>query len=235
MKYIKIVFLLAFTILFNDCKDIIFNNPLDPNAAKGVVVTIKILDTEIMGIGELSFDGEKLWKCSNSGNLIAFDLESGERIREISSLFAEGITFLDDYLYIATERNYLTLINSLSGDIVQNISTGELYFKFIVSYGNKIIGYDTKSASFFTFDPNTGESEKLFSLTGFNIGGIDIYKNNLILTEINSSSIYIFDLNGEVKSVYSSPATEISGIAVDQTYYVYISSSDGKVYKVSIP
>ncbi len=235
MKYIKIVFLSVFIIIFSNCKDIIFNNPLDPNGEKGVLIIIKILNTNSMGEGDLAFDGEKIWRTAENGRLIAFDRETGERIREIPSAYASGIAFSGNYLYLASETNYLTMINPLSGDIVQNFLTGELYFKFIANSESRIIGYDTKSSYFFTFEPETGEFEKLFRLTGFSMGGISLYKGNIILTEKNSSSIFLFDLSGNVLSVYSAPANEISGITVDENFYVYILSSDGKIYKVSLP
>ena len=235
MKSVRMAFLLAFIILFSSCKDIIFNNPLDPEASKGEVIVLKVLNTNFPGEGELAFDGEKLWKIYGSGRLVAFDRETGGKIRELFIPSSKGLVFLDDYLYLSSSENYLTIVNPLSGDFISNLLTGEKYFEFITKTGDKIIGYDKKSSRFFLFDPESGESEELFKLTGFNIGGVSIYQGFLIITEKNSASIYLFNTNGKVEKVYSSPISDISGISVDENSYIYLASSDGKIYKITLP
>ena len=52
---------------------------------------------------------------------------------------------------------------------------------------------------------------------------------------MNTDSIYRFTLGGEVKDVFTAPASGVSGIAVDGSNYVYLFMIDGKIYKVSLP
>ena len=75
---------LAF-LLLNSCKDIVFNNPLDPDASAEAVQIIKVITTSLSGKGDICFDGEKFWKIENYGSLNAFDMESGTIIRTFTS------------------------------------------------------------------------------------------------------------------------------------------------------
>jgi outer membrane protein assembly factor BamB len=226
---------LAFIISFSSCKDIIFNNPLDPNASKGVMKTIKIITTDYIGAGDICYDGEKIWKISPSGKLIAFDTESGTKIRELTSSGGLGIDYYKDKLYTCSGDDYLSLINVLSGDLEQNLLTSNIYYKFIIINDNKIIGFDTKSSYFIELNLDSFEKKQLFKLTGFNMGGISMFGSDIIITEKDSNSVYIFDTNGKVKGVYSVPSSGVEGVAVDNGFNIYLSFSDGKIYKVILP
>ena len=193
MKLKKIIYLLVFIIFFSSCKDIIFNNPLDPNASKGVLKTVKIITTNVTGDGDLCYDGEKLWKISPFGRLVALDIDSGAKIREFSGFGGDGADYYNEKIYISSGYDYLTLVNVLSGDLEQNLLTSNTYFKFIAFKDGKIIGFDTKSSYFIEFNLETYEKKKLFRLTGFNIGGISVYGDDLIITEKDSDSVYLFE------------------------------------------
>jgi len=231
----RIIYLLAFIISFSSCKDIVFNNPLDPNASKGVMKTVKIITTGYTGEGDICFDGEKIWKIFPSGRLIAFDMESGTKIRELASSGGFGIDYYQDKLYVSSDNDYLPLINVLSGDLEQNLLTSNIYYKFITINDNNIIGFDTKSSYFIELNLETFEKKQLFKLTGFNIGGISMFGNDIIITEKDSNSVYIFDTEGKVRGVYSAPSNNVVGVAVDNGFNIYLSFSDGKIYKVILP
>ena len=52
MKSGKIILISVFIILFNACKDVIFNNPLDPGASKAQFQVIKVISTPVYGPGD---------------------------------------------------------------------------------------------------------------------------------------------------------------------------------------
>jgi len=240
VKQVKTVSILIFTILFSlcySCKNVVFDNPLDPNASKAVVDIIKVMETVLVGRGDLAFDGEKLWKIDNSGFLTAIDRESGIVIRSFSSSPGTGISFLKDKLYICNARgeNTLITVDPLSGDILNRISMREIYPGYLANDGDQLIIYDTRSSGVYSYDPETRDSIRLFELSGLNIGGIAVYKGGLIVSDMNTDTIYHFSLSGAALSAFTSPASGIGGIAVDSGDYIYLFMLDGKIYKVSLP
>ena len=232
------VLLLSLLTLFSvSCKDIVFNNPLDPDASKDVVTVVRVVDTSLADRGDIAYDGEKFWKTSPFGNLTAFDRESGTIIRSFISHTGTGVAFFNDSIYLCGTgtENLLFIVDPLSGDTLNRISTRDLFPAFLAANGFELILYDQRSAGVFQYDPETGESLRLFGISGVNIGGIAMYKGGLLLVDTNTDSLYRFALTGDVLDVYSSPAAGISGVAVDESDYVYLLTLDGKVYKVSLP
>ncbi len=232
------VYIIVFNILFlNGCKDIVFNNPLDPNATKEAVKVIQVLDTSLRGEGDIAFDGEKFWKTGPSSELIAFDRESGLIIREVTATSATGVTFFNNLIYLCDGKsdNILYAVDPLSGDIINRISTRDIYPAFITTSGGKLIIYDYRSSGIVEYDLESGNSKHLFSAPGLNIGGIESYKSGLLISDMNTDSIYYFSMSGDVIKVFSSPASGISGIGVDSSSYIFLLMLDGKVYKVSLP
>jgi outer membrane protein assembly factor BamB len=226
-----------FLIGISACKDIIFNNPLDPDASRDVVQVIKVIETQLDGIGDIAYDGEKIWKINPFGNLAAFDRESGTMIRSFFSSGGTGVSFFRNSIYLGglEEGNVLVTIDPLSGDTLNRISTRDLYPAFLTPSNNTLIVYDERSYGVFQYDPETGEAVRLFVIAGLNIGGIALYKGGLLISDMNTDSLYRFTLTGTVTEVYSSPAPGIGGLAVDESDYVYIFILDGKIYKVSLP
>ena len=144
MKWVKIAFISGFIILFNlfySCKNIVFNNPLDPNASKAVLDIIRVLETGLSGPGDICFDGEKFWKINSFGNLTAFDRESGIVIRSFSSDPGTGITFLRDKIYLCNGlgENMLVSVDPLSGDVINRVSTREIQPAFLASANNRLL------------------------------------------------------------------------------------------------
>ncbi len=233
------ILLLFFLVLIsaNSCKDIVFNNPLDPDASKDVVKVIKVIDSPLSGIGDIAYDGEKFWKINPFGNLTAIDRESGTVIRSFFTTGGTGVSFFKESIYQcgSDEGNILVIIDPLSGDTLNRVSTRDLYPVFLVSSGPRLILYDKRSSGIFDYDPESGDANRLFEISGLNIGGIALYKGSLLLSDMNSDSLYRFALTGDVLEVYSSPAAGIGGLAVDESDYVYIFTLDGKIYKVSLP
>lgn len=245
MKWEKIVLISVFTIVFsgltgfNGCKDIVFNNPLDPDASKDVVSVVRVIETLLGGRGDISFDGEKIWKINSVGNLTAFDRESGTVIRSFSAVPGTGVSFFRDSIYLCSgERegeNILVVIDSLSGDVLNQVSTRDIYPGFLTAYNDRLIIFDVRSAGIFDYDLDTGNSTRLFEIPGLNIGGITMYKGGLLISDMNTDSIYRFSLSGSVSDVYTSPAAGIGGLTVDNSDYVYLFMLDGTIYKVSLP
>lgn len=240
MKWVKTVLILVFIILFSllySCKDIIFNNPLDPNASKDVLTIIRVIETTLGGRGDLSFDGEKFWKIDLVGNLIAIDRESGIVIRIFTVDPGTGVSFFRDNIYLCNGEgeNILVSVDPLSGDILNRISTRELRPAFLTAANDRLLVYDVRSSGIFEYDPETGDSFRLFEISGLNIGGIATYKDGVLISDMNTDSIYRFTLSGDVISVFSSPASGLGGLTVDTSDYVYLFMLDGKIYKVSLP
>ncbi|MCP4213125.1 MAG: hypothetical protein GY765_00645 [bacterium] len=232
------IFCVAVTLLFcGGCKDIAFNNPLDPDASKEVLEIIRVMDTQLLGGGDLAFDGEKIWKAGNFGDLTAVDMESGITIRTFATGAASGVCFFGDALHLcgASGENILEVIDPLSGDVLNRISTTGIYPGFLAVSGGQMLVYDTRSSGIFSYEPGTGLAERLFDVSGINIGGIALYRNSLLVSDMNTDTVYRFSLAGGVLEVLSSPASGIGGLTVDDEDYVYIFTMDGKIYKVSLP
>jgi outer membrane protein assembly factor BamB len=235
------VFIIVFSVLagYSGCKDIVFNNPLDPNASKDVVSVIRVIETPLAGRGDIAFDGEKIWKIGISGNLTAVDRESGAVIRSFAVVPGTGVGFFMDSIYLCggegQGENILVVVDPLSGDILNRVSTGDIYPGFLAAYHDRLILFDVRSAGIFEYDPGTGNATRLFEISGLNIGGIAVYRGGLLISDMNTDSIYRFSLSGSAADVYTSPAAGIGGLTVDNSDYVYLCMLDGKIYKVSLP
>ena len=232
----SIILFSSLTIL-NCCKDIAFNNPLDPNASKEVLKVIRVIETSLMGRGDISYDGEKFWKIDIYANLTAIDRESGTVIRSFLAVPGTGVTFSRDGLYVCNGEgeNILYSIDPLSGDILNRISTTDIYPGILTAFDDRLIIYDVRSAGIFEYDLDTGDSLRLFEVSGMNVGGIEMYKDGLLISDMNTDTIYRFSLSGIVTDVFSSPAAGIGGLTVDSSDYIYLFMLDGKIYKVSLP
>jgi hypothetical protein len=240
VKWVKTALLSVVIILFNSfysCKDIVFNNPLDPNASKDVLTVIRVIETTLAGRGDLSFDGEKIWKIDLSGNLVAIDRESGIVIRSFSTDPGTGVSFFKDKIYICSGEgeNVLLSVDPLSGDILNRVSTREIHAGFLTDSNDQLLVFDVRSSGVFEYNPETGDSTRLFEISGLNVGGIAMYKDGLLISDMNTDAIYRFGLSGDVINVFSSPASGVGGLTVDTSDYVYLFMLDGKIYKVSLP
>ncbi len=235
MKLKTIVFILGFIILSESCKDVLFNNPLDPDASIETLQIVKIVTTSLSGEGDIAYDGEKFWKINNFGILSAFDIESGVVIRTVSTVPGTGLATLQNKLYICGGSNIISSYDPLSGDLIDQISTGNLYPGFLSPMEDHLLLYDLRSFGFYEYDPVTGSSTPLFQLSGVNIGGIEYYQGSILFTDLNANSIYHYSLDGDMLNVYLSPATGTNAITVDGSYYLYLFTLDGQIYKVSLP
>lgn len=234
-----IIFSIIILSIFNSCKDIAFNNPLDPNASKEVLKIIRVINTPFGGRGDATFDGEKFWKINLSGELAALDRETATLIRSFLVTPGTGICFFRNVLYLCNGQaeNILYKIDPMSGDILENHSTRNIYPGYLATstIEDRLIIYDIRSAGIFSYDPNTGDSTRLFGITGISVGGIEVYRDSLLVTDMNSGAIYQFTMNGSVMNVFLSPASGIGGVTVDNSNYIYLFMMDGKIYKVSLP
>ncbi len=235
MKQKIILFVWVFIIIFESCKDIIFNNPLDPNASIETLQIVKIVPTGLMGEGDLAYDGEKFWKISVTGGLYAFDAESGAVIRSLAVRPGTGVAVLRDKIYICNGENILYAYDSLSGDLIDQISTVELYPAFLTTLDDRLLLYDQRSTSFYRYEPETGATELLFQISGVEIGGIETYGDGVLFTDKKSNSIYQYNLDGNLINAYLSPAESTVGISIDNGSYIYLLTLDGQLYKVSLP
>ena len=230
----KAIFLLVLIIVFDSCRDVIFDNPFDPNASKIEVKILKIIDTTLSGNGDMCFDGEKLWFASENGSLYAINPESGTIIREISvGGTLSGITFFKGMLYVSLgfERTIL-IIDPLSGDVINERPMGDKIPSLITNDGTYLLIYDSKTQSMFTFDDDTGNFGFMFKLTGFQPSGLEYWEGKIVLVERNSLTLYLFKTDGSVEKSYSCPTNFPGGIARDNIDNFYLFSTDGKIYKI---
>jgi len=242
MKSIS-AFITLFSIIIlaivTSCKDIAFNNPLDPNASKEVLKIIRVIETQLGGRGDAAFDGEKFWKIDLYGGLTALDRESGTMIRSFFAVPGTGVSFFRNVIYLCNGQgeNILYTVDPLSGDILDRISTRDIYPGYLAASeaDDRLIIYDVRSAGIFRYDPETGAATRLFAASGMSVGGIEVYKGGLLITDMNTDAIYLFAMNGAVINVFLSPAPGIGGVAVDSSDYIYLFMMDGKIYKVSLP
>jgi len=235
VRLIRILLVLAFIFASNFCKDIVFNNPLDPDFSKEDLKIIKEIRTSLSGAGDICYDGEKLWKVDKYGRVTAIDILSGLSIREITGYSGTGIAYLNGSIFISSGDNYLVSLDALSGEFEENILTKEIYFSYIASMNGFLVGFDSRSSEFLEFDPETGNVRVLFKLSGFTIGGISEFNNLILVTEKITNSVYLFDTRGNISDIYNSPIGNIEGITVDENLYIYLFSLNGEIYKVSIP
>lgn len=235
MKPKTILLLWVFIIFFESCKDIIFNNPLDPDASLDTLRVVKIIPTSLVGEGDLAYDGEKFWKISTTGGLQAVDVESGVIIRSLPTRPGTGVAVLQDRIYICNGENILYSYDPLSGDLIDQISTVDLYPSFLSTLDDRLLLYDKRSYSFFRYEPASGAVEQLFQISGVAIGGIESVAGGVLFTDRNSNSIYHYALDGDMLNVYLSPAAGTAGISTDNGSYIFLLTLDGQLYKVSLP
>ncbi len=240
-KYTPWLLLIFLILPVLNCRDVVFNNPLDPQASKDVVRIIRIIDTTLSGPGDMTFDGEKIWKFNPYGTLAAVDRESGTLIRSFSTESGTGVTFFRDIIYLCNGQgeNMLYELDPLSGDVFNRLTMSSIFPGYLAAAvldgADWLIIYDTRSSGIFRYDPESGDIARLFEVAGLDIGGMETYKDGLLITDSNTDSLYFFDWNGAVKAVYSAPEQGIGGITVDDGNDVYLFMSNGKIYKVTLP
>ncbi len=233
MKLKIIVLILVYIAIFNSCRDISFNNPLDPNASKESAKLIKIIDTTVSGIGDIDYKDGKIWKTTLSGTYM-IDVESGTIIRSISGKSGNGIALFEGRLYICNGDNNIQVYDSLSGELVKQILTSDIYPQYCCFLEDKLIVFDNRSKSIFSLDIETGDSIRLFEVSGIDLSGLCTYNGGLLVANDQTDSIYSFSMGGEILNVFRSPATDIAGITSDDNI-IYISNINGQIYKVSLP
>lgn len=235
MKLRIIVLVLASITVFSSCRDISFNNPLDPNASKETAKLIKIINTPVSGIGDIDYDDGKVWKMTQYGSLYLLDIESGMIIREIKINGGNGIAQNNGKLYVCKKENSVKIFDSLSEELLKQLLTADIYPEFCAFVDDAFIVYDIRSNSIFSVNIENGDSIRLFELSGIGVAGICEYKGGVLIADDQTDVIYSYSINGKILNVYRSPASEISGIAVDNNDNIYIFNTDGRIYKVSLP
>ncbi|MCP4147321.1 MAG: hypothetical protein GY757_06175, partial [bacterium] len=158
-----------------------------------MVQIIRVIESTLSGRGDLCFDGEKLWKSGYS-ILYAVDMETGTVIRSHTTVPGSGVAFFEDRLYLSGEgsENILHVIDPLSGDLLNKVSTTGIYPGYLAASDDGLLIYDTRSAGIFHYQPETGESRRLFEASGINIGGIASYKGGLLISDANTDTVYNF-------------------------------------------
>ncbi len=230
----KAVLIFVLILAFSGCRDVIFDNPLDPNVSRLEVKIMKIMDTKLSGNGDLCFDGEKLWFASQDGTLYALDNESGQVLREIPvGGNTSGVTFFEGLLYASLAEGRILLVDPLSGEVVNERPLRDKLPLFITNDGNRLIIYDSRSQGIYYYNDD-GSFEEILKIPGFQPSGIEYWNDRIVIVERGNLSIYLFKLDGQVDKVYSSPTNYPGGITRDSTGYFYLFSTDGKIYKLSL-
>jgi len=229
------VFGLTAASIFNGCRDVVFNNPLDPDASRTNLTIQRVFSTFLSGPGDICFDGEKIWKAGAGGSISAFDTESGTTIRSFVLTPATGIAFLDRRLYLCGEKNEIDVFDPMSGILITRISTSRIYPRLLAARENDLLLFDSRSESIFSLNPESGEITRLFQLSGLAAGGMEFFEGSLLITDSAGDTLYRFTPGGDVIDVFRSPLGGITGVSKDDRGYVYLMGLDGQVAKVTLP
>jgi hypothetical protein len=222
-------------LLFNACRDITFNNPLDPDASRANLTIQNVFSTQVSGPGDICFDGEKIWKASDRGNATAFDTESGATIRSFLFAPSNGIAFLNRRLYLCGQENQINVFDPLSGTLITRISTAEIYPRLLAAGMDELLVFDSRSESVFTLDPESLEIRRLFQLPGLETGGMEFFGDSLLVSDLSSNALYRLTLAGSVEDVFRSPLESTAGVCKDDRGFLYLMSLNGQVAKVTLP
>jgi len=232
---ILVVSALAAVSIFNGCRDVVFNNPLDPNASRANLTIQRVFATLLSGPGDICFDGEKIWKAGAEGRTSAFDMESGTAIRSFHLIPATGIAFLERRLYLCGEENQVLVYDPLSGSLITRISTSEVYPRLLAARETDLLLFDSRSESVFSLNPETRELQRLFQLSGLATGGMEFVEGSVLISDSASDTLYRLTYDGAVIDVYRSPLGGTAGICKDDRGYIYLMGLDGQVAKVTLP
>lgn len=237
MKSPKTVWFFLLAVLFSGCGDVVFDNPLDPNASRDELRLLRSVGTPAVGEGDIDHDGEKIWKADPSGTLLAVEPLSGTVLRSLNAGRFSGLAWLDGELLVChAQSNLLRSFDPLSGSLVRTIGTGAYFFRLIAAQGRVLIGYDERSGHLVRFDPETGAGQMLFKPGGLNPGGLTVLGDRLLLSEINSQSVFVYDGTGQILAVYRSPVQNIRGICVDpRSQALYLCTLNGTLSQVQLP
>ncbi len=223
-------------LLTFSCRDVIFNNPLDPNASRPEVFVIKTMEVEVKGEGGLAFDGEKLWKGIESGQTYALETEAGQILKSFSlPPGLKGLAFYEGKFYISyPQERTIRVVDALSGVVIDRIIMKTASPGYLAVFEGKIVFFDESTGSFMEYDFGEKEVRKLFSAQGFEVAGVDCYQGKIMVAERASLVLYLFETDGRIFASYSLPTASPSGITVDESDFIYIFSKDGKIYKASL-
>ena len=221
--------------IFNGCRDVVFNNPLDPDASRANLTIQRVFATSLSGPGDICFDGEKIWKTESGGRTTAFDMESGTIIRSFQLDPATGPGFLDRLLYLSGEDNQVRVYDPLSGALINRISTSEVYPRLLAARETDLLLFDSRSENLFSLNPETLELRRLFQLSGLVTGGMEWFEGSLLITDSASDTLFRLTAEGDVMDVYRSPLAGVTGICKDDRGYIYLMGLDGQVAKVTLP
>ncbi len=224
---------LALIIIFNQaCRNVIFDNPLDPNASRPELLVVKVVDTQIRGKGGMCWDGEKLWKVGEGG-IFALEPESGQVLKSFPlGDGAVGVAFFNQNLYVAYQDGQIEVVDPVSGTELDRFSLGEVRPSYIASSKEKLFVFDELSKSLIVLTL-PGGMQPLFSLSGFECGGLEEMDGKIAFVEAASLVLYLFEEDGRIQSSYDIPPVEPSGLAWDGAF-LYLFSIDGRLYRLSL-
>ncbi len=233
-SWVKVFIVLGLVTVFSQaCRNVIFDNPLDPNASRPELLVVKVVDTEIRGKGGMCWDGEKLWKVAE-GSLFALEPESGSVLKSFPlGNGAVGVAFLNQSLYVAYQDGHIDVVDPVSGTVLDRFSLGEVRPSYIASSQDRLFVFDELSKGLIALTL-PGGMQPLFSLSGFECGGLEGMDGKLAFVEAASLVLYLFEENGRVHSSYDIPPAEPSGLAWDGAF-LYLFSVDGRLYRLSLP
>jgi hypothetical protein len=237
VKYIKTVWFFLLPVLFNACGDVVYNNPLDPDASRDELRLLRSVPAPVGGGGDMAHDGEKIWKADPAGSLTAIEPLSGTALRTLSPGACSGVAWYQAQLWLCQgQSNLLRIYDPLSGSLVKTVSTGAYFFRYVTVHGSRLIGWDERSGHLVRFDPESGQGEVLFRPGGLVPGGLAVHEDWLLLAEVNSQSVFLFDWSGQVLAVYRSPVQGLSGICVDpRSGTIYLCTLHGTLCQVALP
>lgn len=234
-KIFPCVFLIVFSMLFEGCRDRVFDNPFDPNAEDVFFEVTNTILTPASYPQGLAWDGAMLWNVDGAyGIAYSLDRLSGVQIRALTSPLpgTSGIAYDGQELWVCSETSSLVYrLNILNGDIQKVLDLQKGFFSAVEYALDSLWLADMLTNSVIQVNPETGEILTSFENPGFRVDGLAFDGTHFWISDSSTLTIYRMTSAGDVIQSYLAPGQAPRGLTFDG-YYLWNVDGGLKLYQL---
>lgn len=230
---IWLALIFVFSVLWQNCRDRIFNNPLDPDKDDlGYQIVSVVAIGSIIPV-DLTFTDDSIWLIDFSGRILSINHNSGNIIRQIDSAkTANGICYDGANIWVnsrgSAEINKLNMIN---GQVLKTLylASGQFY---AMDYARDLIYIiDKTTQSVFVINADTGQIVNTISSPSFSLDGICLDEANLWILDAPANTLWQLTQNGQSIAEFQTPDRLPAGLCY-RNGYIWLGDQSGKIYKL---